>query len=69
MNERITELFDEYYAVPKDDKPTPNKRIEAADELIEDYKRESFGFIGIELGGENDEYIPILEARTGVKAQ
>src|SRR5699024_9311089 len=32
-------------------------------------KREGFGFIGIELGGENDEYIPILEARTGVKAQ
>jgi len=32
-------------------------------------KREGFGFIGIELGGENDEYIPILEARTGVRAQ
>src|SRR5690625_1714088 len=36
-HERITELFDEYYAAPKDDKPTPNKRIEAADELIEAY--------------------------------
>src|SRR5690606_29732147 len=36
-HERITELFNEYYAAPKDDKPTPNKRIEAADEIIEDY--------------------------------
>ena len=36
-HERITELFDEYYAAPKDDKPTPNERIRAADELIEAY--------------------------------
>src|SRR5690606_30615785 len=36
-HERITELFNEYYAAPKDDKPTPNKRIETADEIIEDY--------------------------------
>lgn len=36
-HERITDLFDEYYAAPKDDKPTPNKRIEAADAIVEHY--------------------------------
>ena len=36
-HKRITELFNEYYAAPKDDKPSPNKRIKAADEIIEDY--------------------------------
>lgn len=36
-HERITELFDDYYAAPKDDKPTPNKRIESANEIIEAY--------------------------------
>src|SRR5690606_24145152 len=39
-HERITELFNEYYAAPKDDKPTPAERIEAADEIIEDYIEE-----------------------------
>ena len=36
-HERITELFNEYYAAPKDDKPTPAERIKAADEIIEAY--------------------------------
>lgn len=36
-HERITELFNEYYAAPKDGKPAPTERIKAADELIEDY--------------------------------
>ena len=36
-HERITELFDEYYAAPKDGKPTPAERIKAANDLIEDY--------------------------------
>lgn len=41
-HERITELFNEYYAAPKDGKPVPAERIKAADELIEDYI-EKFG--------------------------
>lgn len=36
-HERITDLFDEYYAAPKDGKPAPAERIKAADEIIEDY--------------------------------
>src|SRR5690625_938993 len=36
-HDKITELFDEYYSAEKGAKPAPNKRIENADALIEDY--------------------------------
>lgn len=36
-HDKITDLFDEYYSAEKGAKPTPNKRIESADSLIEDY--------------------------------
>src|SRR5690625_1022213 len=36
-HDKITDLFDEYYSVEKGAKPAPNKRIESADALIEDY--------------------------------
>ena len=36
-HDKITDLFDEYYSAEKDAKPAPNKRIESADSLIEDY--------------------------------
>src|SRR5690625_4758022 len=36
-HDRITELFDEYYAAESDAKPTPNKRIDDANALIEQY--------------------------------
>lgn len=36
-HDKITDLFDEYYSAEKGAKPAPNKRIENADALIEDY--------------------------------
>src|SRR5690625_821373 len=36
-HERITALYDEYYAAKADDNPTPNKRIDDANALIEQY--------------------------------
>ena len=36
-HDKITDLFDEYYSAEKGAKPAPNKRIESADALIEDY--------------------------------
>ena len=36
-HDKITDLFDEYYSVEKGAKPAPNKRIESADSLIEEY--------------------------------
>jgi len=36
-HDKITDLFDEYYSADKGAKPAPNKRIESADSLIEDY--------------------------------
>src|SRR5690625_1844629 len=39
-HDKITELFDEYYSAEKGAKPAPNKRIENADALIEDYNEQ-----------------------------
>ena len=36
-HDKISDLFDEYYSAEKGAKPAPNKRIENADSLIEDY--------------------------------
>ena len=36
-HDKISDLFDEYYSAVKGAKPAPNKRIESADSLIEDY--------------------------------
>ena len=58
LHDMVSDLFTEYRTLKRETDAGSGSTLVAA-------KREGFGFIGVEI---TEEYIPIIEARTGTKA-